>query len=310
MRAQSLTRILIASAILFVAASAHAEDAGDRLGADGLRADLERIVSAEESGEWFLERAQLEALYPVVLQSVCRATPAARAEVAASLARDVELAGDPKRIYEQSGEKITAAVERSMHLGRMRAALAMALERVAVDCPFWIAPIPGFLGRQTDRNRFTLSLETGGIVQLRQTEGTWTYGAGLAGRLLPGYGFGRVTVLAGFELAGSAMLRPRSEPSQFVVNFFPAIPVVVRVHGTSWQYDFELAGVSLFQADDPRLSYGVRAGAGIGVKGLRRGFVLPWIGAAVAYEHYFESGGRGTAEILRAGFRVGFQVEP
>lgn len=67
-------------------------------------------------------------------------------------------------------------------------------------------------------------------------------------RLLGGYGFaGKATLLAGAEFAGGAMIRPGVTPSSFVVNYFPALPVVLRFHHVSWHYDLEIAGVSLFR---------------------------------------------------------------
>ncbi len=100
------------------------------------------------------------------------------------------------------------------------------------------------------------------------------------------------------------------EPTELVINYFPALPVVLRFHDVSWHYDAEIAPVSWFQADDGDFSYGVRLGGGIGVAALRtRGF-LPWAGLAIGYEHYFESGGRPEAHFIRGGLRVGFMLDP
>lgn len=38
--------------------------------------------------------------------------------------------------------------------------------------------------------------------------------------------------------------------------------------------------------------------------------MIPWAGAVVAYEHYFESGGRAPADFVRAGLRVGAVFDP
>jgi hypothetical protein len=195
----------------------------------------------------------------------------------------------------------------------MRQVLEMASSGADKDCPFWVEPRRGYDGRQTDRNRFTLSLETGGLLQIRQTAGSFTYGGGGVARILPGYGFGHVSVLAGIEFAGGAMLRQREGESGFVVNYFPAIPALVRVHPSrarNWHFDFEAAAVSLFQADDGRFSYGGRAGFAVGLSALRTRFIIPWAGAAIAYEHYFPGGGRAAADFVRAGLRIGFVWDP
>jgi hypothetical protein len=179
------------------------------------------------------------------------------------------------------------------------------------ECPFWVAPKPGFQGLQSDRKRYTFSVESGGNVQLRYTQQHWTFGGGGLGRALLGYGLdGRYTLLAGGEFGGGAMLRPGTNASQFVINYFPAIPLVLRTRQLTWQYDLELAPVGVFQADDTRLSYGVRVGGTFAFTALRRRNVLPWAGLAVAYEYYFESGGREVTHFLRGGLRIGLPWDP
>jgi hypothetical protein len=274
--------------------------------ARGLVSDIERIVSAQESGSWFVDEGAYREMYEDLMESVCRATPAARQLARAELLRRSQAAGDPRALYEREGRRRTGAVDDALIEERQLRALDHALGGVNRDCPFWVEPDPEFLGRQTDRNRFTLSIETGGMAQLRQTAGTWTLGGGGTARLLPGYGFGgNISVLGGIEFGGGAMLRPNTEPTEFVINYFPAIPLVLRVHDVAWHYDFELAPVALFQADDGDFSFGGRVGFATGVFALRTRGVLPWVGAAVAYEHYLESGGRPRAHFVRGGLRAG-----
>jgi hypothetical protein len=189
--------------------------------------------------------------------------------------------------------------------------LVRSIQSVESSCPFWVKPEVGFDGRQTDTNRWGLNLESGGLLQLRHTAGSWTYGGGGVGRLLVSYGFrGVFTVLAGVEVAGGAMLRPDSGASGFVINYLPALPVVLRLHDGSFHYDLEAAGVSIFQADNTHPSFGGRLGLGFGVSALRTRFFIPWAGFGVAYEHYLEGGGRSSQDFLRAGLRVGAVWNP
>lgn len=292
-------------------AAPHEPPPRDPRGAAGLRADVRRIVDAEDSSGWFVDETHLVAMTPALLQSICRATPEARAEAAAGLADERARAGDARTLFVAAGNRWTAQSKEAMRLEREARALEHGRTAAATSCPFWVTPQRGYDGRQTDRNRFTLNLETGGLLQVRRTEQTYTYGGGGVIRLLGGYGFaGKTTLLAGAEFAGGAMIRPGVTPSSFVVNYFPALPVVLRFHDVSWHYDLEIAGVSLFQADDPRFSYGGRLGFSLGVSALRTRFVIPWAGAVVAYEHYFESGGRAPADFVRAGLRVGAVFDP
>lgn len=304
-----LERCLLAGVTQWVllATMAYAEQADTR-GEEGILADLERIVAAEEAAGWFLDRTSIETIYPVVLQTVCRASEPARSGALLTLEGRVTRLGEPKELFAKAGE-VTREIETALHAQRMRDTLRAVALGAAKDCPFYIRPQHAYDGRQTDRHRFTLSLETGGLVQLRQTAGTWGYGGGASARLLPGWGFGTISVLAGFEFSGGAMLR-LEDTSKFVINYLPALPVVVRFHHNLWHYDAEVAAVSLFQADDMRVSFGGRIGGGIGLSALRTRFLIPWAGIAVAYEYYADGNARPAAHLVRGGIRLGFQWDP
>jgi hypothetical protein len=292
--------------LLLVPCAAHAQDAE---GARSLLSDVERVVAAEEVDDWFSDREALLSIEQHLLPSVCRATALARDGALTELRARHARAGDAKALFERQGE-LTSAVERALTAERELLALERTLARQS-ECPFWIRAEPGFQGRQSDRQRFTLSIESGGDVQFRRTRRHWTFGAGGAGRLLVGWGFdGRYSLLAGAELGGSALLRPNSNASEFVINYFPALPLVFRSRQLTWHYDVEAAPVALFEADNTRLSWGGRIGGAFAFTALRRRNVLPWAGLAVAYEYYFEGGGREPIHFLRGGLRIGLPWEP
>lgn len=280
----------------------------DVRGKQGILADVKRIVLAEEANGWVLDRVAINSIYPVVLQTVCRASVNARQAALRALVAEQNQLGDPKAIYARTGS-LNSEVEAALHVQRMYATLQAVVDGAAADCPFYIRPEYGFDGRQTDRNRFTLSLETGGLVQFRYTDGGLSYGGGGGLRILPGYGFGRVSLLGGLELSGGAMVKAK-DTSTFVLNYFPAVPVVVRLRGTMWHADIEAAAVSLLQADNTNVSFGGRIGFGVGISALRTRFIIPWAGIGIAYEYFAESGGRSAASFFRGGFRLGFQWAP
>ena len=284
--------------------------AADPEGARGLVTDVDRIVAGEESEGWFADSDAMREIAPAVFESACRATPEARAEALRQLRERSAAAGDPRKLFEKS-RQLTGPVNAALSLDRQRRVLELALARADEECPFWIPPRLGFKGRQSDRRRFTLSLETAGNVQLRSTEGRFAFGAGGWGRLLPGYGINDdFSLLAGLEFGGGAMVKPNTGASQFIINYFPAIPIVLRVHRRTWHYDVEAAPVALFQADNISPSFGFRVGGGIGFSALRRHDFLPWAGLAASYEHYFAGSARASAEFLRADLRVGFVWDP
>lgn len=283
--------------------------AQDAEGASSLLEDVRRVIAAEEVDDWFTDREALRDVQEHLLPSVCRASPEARASALSELrARHAEL-GDPRAQFAMHGE-MTPGVERALTAERRLAALEQTLARQS-ECPFWIRAEPGFHGLQSDRKRITLSAESGGNVQFRYTQSHLTFGAGGSGRLLVGWGFdGKYSLLFGPELGGSALLRPNSNASEFVINYFPAVPVVFRSRQLTWHYDLELAPVALFEADNTRLSWGGRVGACIAFTALRRRNVLPWAGLAVGYEYYFEGGGREPTHFFRGGLRIGLPWEP
>jgi hypothetical protein len=296
----------LAAVSLLLPALAHAQDTE---GAHSLLDDVARVVTAEEVDDWFTDKEALRTIEENLLPSVCRASPEARQTALESLERAVAQRGNAKALFEQSGE-VDDRVEAALTAERRLRGYQQALARQG-ECPFWIRPTPGFQGLQSDRKRLTLSVESGGNVQFRYTQQHLTFGAGGSGRLLVGWGFdGKRTLLFGPEFGGSALLRPNSNASEFVINYFPAVPLLLRTRALTWHYDVEVAPVALFEADNTRLSWGARIGGVFAFTALRRRNVLPWAGLAVSYEYYFEGGGREPTHFFRGGLRIGLPWEP
>lgn len=277
-------------------------------GAEPLLADLRRIVRSFENDGWFWDEANFRELHPVLLESVCRVTVAARMNALAIVrAADTR---DPEKVFAQQGYELTAAVKDALTKQREHRALSRAVLGAGKDCPFWVVPETQFAGRQTMRNKWALSVESGGLVQLRHEASRNSVGGGGNSRLLLGRGFGdRFSFLTGIEFGGGALLQSSSK-GQFTINYFPAIPLVFRLRDLDWLYDLELAPAGLFQSDDTTLSYGARVGVTVGVSVLRTRSFLPWAGVALVGEHYFPGGGRESAQFLRGGLRVGIRWLP
>ncbi len=272
--------------------------------------DLERIVRAEESSGWLIDAAAERRIHPDVMESVCRVVPSVRALALERVEAEGHALGDPRALYREAGDQLTTSVEVVISASRRLAALRHAVEVAPEECPFWLSPEPEFRGVQGTRDRGILNFDTGGTVQLRSTEGSLTLGAGGFGRLLAGYSFTHVSVLAGVELGGGAMLEPNTDPTEFVINYLPALPLIVRLHHQAWNFDLEAASVALFQAGNSELSYGVRGGLTVGISSLRIRGILPWVGLGIATEYHFESLARPEALYLRSGFRVGGVWDP
>jgi hypothetical protein len=299
-------RILLGCLLALSSLAPRVARADPSYAADSLARDIERIVDGQESASWFVDADALLEMRTSLLESTCRTPAAARGEALALLEAESRETGDAKSLYEAEGRKVTPLVERARFAERKLLALRTATRWAERECPFWVEPDAGFRGLQSDRDRFALSFESGGNAQVRHTQGVFTIGAGGVGRLLVGRGFGGDwSLYAGLEFGGGAMLKPRVQPTEFVVNYFPAVPVVLRLHDVAWHYDLELAPVSLFQADNGAVSFGGRFGLGVGLSTLRTRGVIGWAGAVAMVEHYFAESARPAAQFLRGGVRVG-----
>lgn len=283
--------------------------AASAAGVEALLFDVQRIVAAESDGSWLIDELEQTAIRADVMESVCRATPEVRAQALVQLEQQRQLAGDAPQLYERAGNRLTSEVESALSLGRQLDALRRGVA-AAGTCPFWVRPDPGFRGRQSTRERWIVNFDTGGTAQLRRTQGEWAVGAGGFGRLLGGYTFTSVSLLAGVEFGGGALVEPNEQPTSLVVNYIPALPLLLRLHSDRWNVDVEAAGVGLFQASNTSLSYGVRGGLTVGVSALRVRGVLPWVGLAVATEYHFGNSARPEAWYLRGGLRVGGVWDP
>jgi hypothetical protein len=267
--------------------------------------DIARIVDAEASGGWLVDEVEQRKIHGDVMESVCRATPAVRQAALAQLDAEAQRAGDPRALYERAHGQLTPEVEQALAVSRRQTALRDGVAAAPRQCPFWLRSDPEFRGVQSTRDRWILHFDTGGTAQLRHTVGTWAVGAGGFGRILGGYSFTRLSLLSGIEFGGGALIQPRTHPTQFAINYLPALPVIVRLQQQAWNFDLEAASVALFQAGNTSPSYGIRGGLTVGLCSLRLRGILPWLGLGVATEYHFENSARPSAWYIRGGLRVG-----
>jgi len=295
---------LTAGVVTLAATGSRADPAaGEEPAFKALAADLERLIEVQQSAGWRIDRYEIEDMMPSALMTVCRVPKATRARALAWYDRRIAALGGPvDEAWKKS--KDLSSLKPLLFLSRVRGLLAEADRRAATECPVWLEPDPSFQGIQSDRHRFTLNVETGGLVQLRRSADRWTYGGGGVVRALIGRGFEHTSVLFGAELGGGAMLRVPDGGGTLVINYFPALPLVLRMHDRTWHYDVELAPVALFQADDTRRSYGFRFGLSGGIQSRRTRGLIPWAGVVFAYENYLP-GVRPQMLFLRGGLRVG-----
>jgi hypothetical protein len=73
-------------------------------GVAGLLSDLERVVDAQESDDWFTADESYDELLVDLMPSVCRAAPTARDTALAIAEQRRSRAGDPRKLFEAIGE--------------------------------------------------------------------------------------------------------------------------------------------------------------------------------------------------------------
>ena len=272
-----------------------------------LIADVERVVVAHEEAGWFIDDQEYASIVPTLLESACRVTPPARRAALERLASQADT--DPERLYRRQGE-MTADVEAALRARRSWEAFRRTLERTD-ECPFFVLPTEDFQGRQTERNKWIVHLEGGGVAEAVRMAGRLAVGGGGNGRLLLGRGFGdSISVLAGGEIGGGAVLRRPDDSDQFSLKYLAAMPIVLRLHELNWLYDVEIAPLAMLQGDDLGLQWGARLGGLVGLSALRARDFLPWVGVALAVDQYFEGDGLPSAQVLRGGIRVGIRWLP
>jgi len=114
----------------------------------------------------------------------------------------------------------------------------------------------------------------------------------------------------GIEFGGSALLDESVQAQSANVDFFAAIPLVLRHSGVLWQNDLEVAPIFVGIPWRGNLQYGVRVGTLIGFSYLRVGDVLPWGGLVMTFEYLFAQDDTPTMWTIRMGFRLGFDWSP
>jgi hypothetical protein len=291
---------LLTSALLVTPALAAPPD-------EALIHDLSMVVEAQQSSGWKIDRYEYEEMMPDALQSVCPTTDATRSAARDRLGRRIDALGGPvEEVYQRRGRR-ESEIKELLFTTRIFRLLTEALRRAPSECPFWISPDPAFRGLQTDAGRFTLSLESGGLLGLAYLNGRVMPGAGGSGRLLLGRGFdARWGLLAGVELGGLALFQQQESSTNFPVDLVVALPVVLRHHDLSWHYEVELAPIGYFTGTDLRLSYGARVGGLIGISTLRVRRIIPWGGVGLGVEYVFANHVRPRTMSVKGGVRIGF----
>lgn len=265
--------------------------------------DLERIVSATSSTQWFMDQPAYEEVLIHLMPSLCRVLESDVLELLNDLQSESKERGEPDSIYAIKGV-MDDEVEKALNASRKWRAIQLAHQQ-KVQCPFWVKTQQDFKPRQSGRGRMTVAAESGGLGQIKSSQEGYRTGGGGAARVFAYYGLSsNVSVLTGFGFGGGAFVDPQKPEEDVDVRFFTSLPLVLRLHQGAWHGDLELAPVSTFNVDNYNPHYGWRVGTMIGFSTLRVRNFLPWAGIALAFEHFPHPHTRDDY-FVKFGFRAG-----
>jgi hypothetical protein len=277
---------------------------------DALIRDMERIVAVQGQQGWVIDRIELEEVLPHALQSVCRVDgEVSQSSLVIARERFAALGGDVEAALDAAGGD-PQEIRPILDAQRVVLLLESALRSADEDCPVWIRPGKPFRGRQTDRDRVSLTVEGGGLLTGRLSSTEARYGGGGSGRVFLGKRFEDVSWLLGGEWGGAGLLDPDEEADQVRLHMFLAAPLVMRLHGLLWHVGLEVAPVWSLPVARDSARLGGRAAIQVGYTGLRRGAWLPGLGFSIAFEHSPAQDGLSAEHIIRAGFRGSFSWDP
>jgi hypothetical protein len=284
-----------------------------------LLSDVRTLVRSRARDAWTVDRVSQEAIAPGVAVSACQAGPEARRGLLAWLdgrisAEQLRLGGPAAEVWRR--ERDLDPVEGLLELQRIRAAVGGLDARADVDCPFWLAADPDFIGVEGDADRLVLYLESrgGGSVNLRGRDVALSGGG--AGRLLVGHGLGRgLTLAAGVELGGAGRFERRSQADGGAVSDITGVigaatPLILRFADAGEVVDLELAATAFL------------GGGAVAPPGLRAavawGLVTPRVGGAfspmalfwVGWEYHPRRGDEAPFHMIGLGTRVGVDIDP
>ncbi len=280
--------------------------------AESLRFDLEKAVRLRQQRGWTIDRAEVEAMLPDALLSLCRVPLAARFEARAALGRMLaEAGGDPASRF-RAGERDLEVLAPALQLKRVLLLLDRAAAAAETDCPFYLEPRADFSGRQRDALGLTLHAEGGGLFSFGQRQGRYHIGGGGAGRLSVGAALTPLWHMrVGAELGGAALVDRSLNANAVQVDFLMAVPIALRRTFGPALLDLEAAFVTLgMPGYSPSQRFGGRAALLVGFSTLRVRGILPWTGAVLMVEGIAPSGGEPWLWSLRAGIRIGFSLQP
>lgn len=293
--------------LLLVAQLAHA----DPLSAARLLHDAHVLVDIKTQRGWEIDRAEIDALLPSMLESFCRTDAVSRQQAQEFATERRQALGGPLAEQLAGVQGDIAAVAAVLRAERVMVLLARAATAADADCPPVLRAHTPFVGRQTLADRTVVHLDAGGLVTLRNSDRGLNYGGGGSGRVMVGRGFSTHWIgLAGLEIGGAALLDQGQQPqqdAQLKLHLYFAAPLVVRHSWSQWQLDLDAAPVLQLNSDVQVRGVGVRAGALVVVATARLLNTIPWAGLGISVEHMLGGeAGRLHEWTVRGGFRAGF----
>jgi hypothetical protein len=276
--------------------------------------DLERLVTLTETAGWGIDRLELDAMLPEVLDSVCRVERAHRAALLGWIDVEIARAGGPVEDVWRARGKELSRVKPLLTMTRVRAALDRGMSAAEADCPFWLEPDGNFAGRQVSDRRWQLGIAGGGkAIGVRQG-GRDDINFGGGGRIVIGRVLDmRSALYTGLELGGSASFPkdPGGERSSLVIGMDLVAPLIYRHTFVNTYVEAEAGWLGTSTEDDlTDLTHGMHLGAAVGARAARAGWFFPGAALGASWERTFPREDEGRARTtIKVGLRVAFDID-
>jgi hypothetical protein len=269
--------------------------------------DMEMMVDNQETTGWTIDHYEYEEMMSDAVYSACLTPPEARALALAWANDRVMKLGGPVERARAAGRPVDDLGD-LLFATRVSAIAKRAAHAAETQCSPWHDASPSFRGVHSNAERFTLNLETGGVVLIQRAGSERDFGGGFAIRFTGGYGLDHhLSLFAGGELHVTTLFPAGSDTTtRFPIQYAISLPVVLRHRFLMWHHDVSAGPVALFTDNSSQASYGFRVGALVGVSTLRIRHIMPWFGPGIELEYVFENDARPATAAVKGGARLGF----
>lgn len=266
--------------------------------------DVDHLIQTNEQSVWHIDAEELKGLQTDILLILCPAEPSLREKAGIKLKERYAQHGNLKTTWEKNGQDLES-IKVPMRHHRALLLFESGVNRVDIDCPFWMPPRSEYVEKHRPTHQWFLGVDGGGMFNILPYSKPVRVGFGGSSRLSLGYGLSHNWVMkVGAEVGGAGLLEEGIEVEDVDVQFFGGLPISLRRLWNIWFMEGEVGpiGVGIPWREKPDL--GGRTSLMLGFSAAKLGNFQPWAGARFSAD-YLPSLGLKRGLLLRSGLRFG-----